>query len=105
MITNKYIPKIPSAFINHADVRFVLDSTIEGFPCEEREAIFFFHVLGKAVTEIAKVTCLSPQHIVSALTLYAERMESRLHFFKKFIPYDDDQLLSAGEILFLDMPV
>jgi len=103
--TNKYIPQIPSAFIDHDDVRFVLNETIEGFHYDEREAIFFFHVLGEAVTEIAKVTRLSPGHVVSALNLYAERLESRLHFFKKFVPHDDSNSLPAGELLFLDAPI
>jgi len=100
--TNRYIPQIPCAFIDHDDVKLVLNETIEGFHYDEKEAIIFFHVLGAAVTDIAKVTQLTPGHVVSALSLYAERLESKLCFFKKFVPHDVEQSLPAGEILFLD---
>ena len=94
--------KIPSAFINHADIRFVLDETIQGFHHEEREAIFFFYVLDAAVSDISSVTHLMPGHVASVVNLYAERLESKLCFFKKFVPYNDDELLPASEILFME---
>jgi len=99
------IPQIPSAFMHHDDVRFVLGEIIEGFHHEEKEAILFFYVLGTAVQEIANVTQLLPNHVTCVLNLYAERLHSRLCFFKKFVPYDASELIPASEILFSETPV
>ena len=85
------------------DVKFVLSRVLEEFQHEEKEAILFFYVLGATVQDIANVTKLMPAHVTSVLNLYAERLHSRLRFFKKFIPYSDDDLLPADEILFMDM--
>jgi len=93
------IPRIPSTFIDHADVKFVLDATLDGFQYEEKEAIFFFFVLDATVHDISEVTRLTPGHIVHALNLYAARLESKLRFFKKFVPHNDDEFLPAGEYL------
>jgi len=98
----QYIPQIPSAFLHHDDVKFVLCETLEGFRHEEKEAILFYYVLGTAVQDIANVTQLMPNHVTSVLNLYAERLRSRLHFFKKFVPYNDNELLPASEILFME---
>jgi len=96
------MPQIPSAFIDHEDVKFVLNDTINHFHHDEREAIFFHCVLGADVDDISEATCLTPSHVVSALNLYAERLESKLCFFKKFVPFDNAQSLPASELLFLD---
>ncbi|MCL2364965.1 MAG: hypothetical protein FWC71_09935 [Defluviitaleaceae bacterium] len=95
-----YMPQIPCAFIQHDDVKFVLDDTLNQFHHDEKEAIFFHWVLGATVNDISKVTSLTPMHIVSALNLYAERLESKLCFFKKFVPHDNAQSLPASELLF-----
>jgi len=97
-----YIPLIPSAFTQHRDVKWVLGDTINGFHPEEKQAIFFYCVLGVTIQEIATVTCLTQNHVASALNLYAERLQSRLHFFKKFVPHDEAESLPASEILFLE---
>jgi len=93
------MPQIPRAFIHHDDVKVVLNDTINTFHHDEQEAIIFHCVLGAAVNEIAQVTQLTPGHVVSALTLYAERLESKLRFFKKFVPHNADESLPASEIL------
>ena len=96
------IPQIPSAFVHHTDIKLVLGATMDEFMHDEKEAIFFFYALGAAVQDISLVTHLTPGHVTSALNLYAARMESKLRFFKKFIPHNDDESLSAGEYLFMD---
>ncbi|MCL2364370.1 MAG: hypothetical protein FWC71_06890 [Defluviitaleaceae bacterium] len=100
--TQTYIPAIPSAFINHKDVKWVLNDTINDFHHDEKEAIFFYCVLGVGVKDISKVTRLTSAHVTSALNLYAARLESKLCFFKKFVPHNDEESLPAGELLFLD---
>ena len=100
--TQTYIPAIPRAFIKHNDVKLVLNDTINDFHHDEKEAIFFYCVLGVEVNDISEVTRLTPGHVVSALNLYAQRLESRLCFFKKFVPHNDAESLPASEILFLD---
>ena len=97
-----YVPLIPRTFFDNADVTFVLNDTINGFQHEEKEAIYFHCVLGVAVKEIATITQLTQQHVYNALSLYAERLETRLRFFKKFVPHNNDEVLSASEILFSD---
>ena len=94
------MPQIPRAFINHDDVKIVLNDTINQFHHEEKEAIFFYCVLGATINDISEVTRLTPGHIVSALNLYAQRLESKLCFFKKFVPHNNDESLPASEILF-----
>jgi len=96
-----FMPQIPRSFINHADIRVVLDATLDDFGHEEKEAIFFFCALGAPVQDISTVTQLAPAHVVSTLNLYAARLESKLHFFKKFMPHNDTELLQAGEYLFM----
>jgi len=97
-----YIPAIPRAFTKHSDVKWVLSDTINDFHHDEKQAIFFYCVLGVTIKEIATVTRLTQKHVSSALNLYAERLQSRLCFFKKFVPHNDDESLPASEILFLD---
>jgi hypothetical protein len=96
------MPQIPRAFVRHDDVKFVLNETIKQFHHEEKEAIFFYCVLGADVNDISEVTSLTPKHVVSALNLYAERLESKLCFFKKFVPYSREESLPVSELLFAD---
>ncbi|MCL2364969.1 MAG: hypothetical protein FWC71_09955 [Defluviitaleaceae bacterium] len=98
------IPQIPRSFINHADFKVVMDATLDAFGHEEKEAIFFFCVLGAAVHDISTATQLTPGHITSTLNLYAARLENKVRFFKKFMPHNDTELLNAGEYLFMDAP-
>jgi len=100
-----FVPRIPRAFINHDDVKVVLNDTINQFHHEEKEAIFFHCVLGANVQDISQATQLSPVHVASALNLYAERLESRLCFFRKFVPHNNEESLPASALLFLDAPV
>jgi len=94
------VPQIPRTFFDNADVTYALNEIINGFQHEEKEAIYFHCVLGVAVSEIAFITRLSQQHVRTALNLYTERLETRLRFFKKFVPHDNNEVLSASEILF-----
>jgi len=96
------IPQIPCDYIKHNDIKRVLDETIEDFHHDEKEAIFFFCVLGVTIQEIAGVTRLTPHHVTSALNLYAERIESKLHFFKSFVPHNGD-FMPASDLLFNHM--
>ncbi|MCL2363649.1 MAG: hypothetical protein FWC71_03185 [Defluviitaleaceae bacterium] len=96
------VPHIPRTFFDNADVTYVLNEAINGFQHEEKEAIYFHCVLGVTVSEIATITRLTQQHVYNTLNLYAERLETRLRFFKKFVPHDKDEVLPVGEILFSD---
>ena len=100
----QYMPQIPSAFMDDDDVRFVLSETLKSFQFEEQEAIFFFFVLDAAVQDIAMTTQLMPGHVASVINLYTERLDSRLRFFKRFIPYDHDNILPASDFLLMEAP-
>jgi len=95
-------PNIPKAFIENDDVRFVLCNLITDFEHEEKQAIYYYSVLDATIDEIAKSIELSPAHVASALGLYSERLASKLKFFKKIMPYNEGDLLSISEILFLE---
>jgi len=96
------IPKVPKTFINNSDVKQVLCDITSGFRYEEKQAIYFYCALDITADEVAKVTQLSHTHVLSVLGLYSERLESMLCFFKSFMPYNANDLLSASEILFLE---
>jgi len=93
---------IPRAFIQNDDTRWVLCDIISDFNYEEKQAIYYCCVLDVTVEDVAERIELSPNHVASALGLYSERLESKLRFFKKIVPYDENDLLPICEILFLE---
>jgi len=99
-----HLPKVPRSFADHADFQVILNVTLNEFQHDEKEAIIFFCTLGAEIEDISVVTQLEPAHIVSTLNLYAARLESKVNFFKKFMPYNEAELLQAGEYLFMEAP-
>jgi len=93
------MPEIPRTFIRHTKVNQILCHTIEDFDYEEQAAVYYFCFLGLPISEIAALTQLSQPHVVGALTLYSERLKSKLDVFKKAVPHDADDLLPVSEIL------
>jgi len=93
------MPQIPRAFINHSKVKHLLCEMIENFGYEERQAIYYFCFLDVSVSEISKVTELTESHIISVLSLYSERLECKINFFKKAMPCNVDDVLPVSEIL------
>jgi len=98
------IPEMPSDFAYHDDIKVVLDSVIRNFRFEEQQAIYFYHILGVEVSELAQVMGLSENHVVGVLNLYSEQLESKLYFFRKIIPHNGNDMLPTNEILFLEPP-
>jgi len=96
------IPKIPRAFIENAPICQVLCTTIEEFNFEEKTVIYQYCFVKLKVSEIAKLTELSPLHIVSTLTLFSERLAFKLGVFKKAVFYDVDDLVSMQEMFELE---
>jgi len=93
---------IPRAFIKNDDARWVLSDIISDFSFEEKQAIYYSCVSNATVEDVAEKIELSPTHVASVLTLYLERLAHKLDFFKKFLPYDETDLLPISEILFLE---
>jgi len=94
------MPKIPRTFINHDRVRLLLYHLVDEFDYEERQALYFYCYLDDvSVSEIAEKVELSQLHVLSVLTLYSERLTSKLNFLKKAVPYDANDLLPVSEIL------
>jgi len=96
---------IPKAFIKNDDTRWILCDVINDFRHEEKQAIYYCCVLDVTIEDVAKKIALSPNHVASALGLYSERLESKLCFFRKIMPYDENDLLPIGEMLFLKASV
>jgi len=90
---------IPRDFINHDKVKIILCSILESFGYEEQMAICYFHLAGISIGEISQATELSESHVESALALYVERLEEKLNFLKKSIPFDEGDLLPISEML------
>ena len=95
-------PNIPRAFIKNDDSRWVLCDVISDFHYEEKQAIYYCCVLDTTVEDVAQRVELSPNHVASVLVLYSERLELKLFFFKKIMSYDESDLISVSEILFLE---
>lgn len=94
-------PKIPRSFLDKHYVKYILVSVVGGFDYEEQQVIYFFHVLGICIDDIAKASHLPPRHILNVLNLYTDRLNIELGFFKSYIDYDDKDLLTVGEMLLL----
>jgi len=96
------MPKIPRAFIDHAKISQVLYFTINEFNYEERVIIYLYCLVGFPISKIASLTELSSLYIVSALTLFSEKLVFKLTIFKKAVKYDADDLISIGEMLAIE---
>ena len=96
---------IPKAFMQNDDAKWVLCDVINDFHYEEKQAIYYFCVLDVTIEDVAEKIELSPNHVASTLGLYSERLESKLCFFRKIMPYDENDLLPIGEMLFLESSV
>jgi len=77
----------------------VLSHTIESFGCEEQEAIYVYCILDLPVSDIAKLTELSPNHVANTLMLYSERLAAKLSIFKRAVPYNESDMLPVSEML------
>ena len=98
-LSKQEMPKVPRAFVNHANIKLVLLHTAEDFGFEEQQAIYFYSLLDAPISEIADKTGLSQNHVTCVLKLYSERLASKLDLFKRAVPYDANDLLPVSEIL------
>ena len=93
------MPKIPSAFLAHDKIKYVLHHTIQEFNFEEQQAIRFYCVLGLPISELTLATGLTPTCILSVLTLFAERLRWRLNVFMQAIPTNPNDSLPVSDML------
>lgn len=93
------IPTIPRAFIEHPRVKHLFYHLITEFDYAEKQAIYFHHFGELPVDEISELTQLTIGHITSVLSLYSERLDYNVHFFKNILPYNIGDHLSIGEML------
>ncbi|MCL1788540.1 MAG: hypothetical protein FWG38_11185 [Defluviitaleaceae bacterium] len=92
------MPTIPKAFIDNDRIRQVLCYTASEFNYEEKRAIFLYCVVKLSIDEIATHVELPIPHVVSALVLYAQRLNFKLDVFKKAVPYDKAKQLSVMDL-------
>jgi len=92
-------PQIPQAFATHPKIMQILNETVYEFNHEEQQAIYYYHFTGLSPGVISRVVDLSEDHVVSALVLYAERLNMKIDLFKKVEPYDESEMLPINEIL------
>ena len=96
-------PTVPRAFVTHPKIKYAVYCLIEGFGYEEQQAIGYFYYLDDvSIKEIAEKTELTENRVLSSIGLYAERLEAKLEFFKRILPYDTSDVLPITEILFHD---
>ncbi|MCL1786506.1 MAG: hypothetical protein FWG38_00855 [Defluviitaleaceae bacterium] len=93
-------PTIPKAFVEDANARWVLSDIINDFYHEEKQAIYYSYAWDGAAENIGEKIELSQTHVASALWLYRERLTSKLDFFKRIIPHDENDHVPVSEILF-----
>ena len=94
---------IPKAFIHEESSKLFLCSLIENFNFEEKQAIYYCTIIDNAsIEEVAKKIDLTPDHVIGVLLIYSERLKYKLNFFKKIIPYDEDDTMSLEDMLFLE---
>ena len=91
--------KIPKSFMNHDDISFLMHEVLNDFSYEERQVIYFYCISDISIDDIAKATKLSKEYVVSVLSLYLERLNIKLHFFKSFMYYGEEDFLLVGEML------
>ncbi|MCL2363364.1 MAG: hypothetical protein FWC71_01735 [Defluviitaleaceae bacterium] len=92
-------PQIPQAFAMHPKIMQILHETVYEFNHEEQQAIYYYHFTGLSPRAIARVVELTEDHVVSALVLYAQRLNMKIDLFKKVEPYDESEMMQVDEIL------
>ncbi|MCL2425353.1 MAG: hypothetical protein FWD05_03340 [Oscillospiraceae bacterium] len=94
---------IPKAFIQEESSKLFLCNLIENFNFEEKQAIYYCTVVDNAsIDEIAKKIELTPEHVIGVLLIYSERLKYKLNFFKKIMPYDENDTIPLEEMLFIE---
>lgn len=101
--TDIKMPKIPTAFVKNSPIDQVLCLTIDEFNFEEQSVIYLYCFINLSVSEITALTKLSTLHVVSILSLYSERLASKLRVFKKAVPYDTADTVSVKEMFELEI--
>ena len=96
------MPLIPQEFLDHPRIGMVLAHTISDFDFEEQRAIYFYGLTDLPLSEIAATAQMTPAHTQSALTLYAERLKSKVELFQKAVPYNKKGLVPVSKLLLLD---
>jgi len=99
------MPKVPRDFVNNPKIAMVLHHTINEFDFEEQDVIHLYGVVKLPVREIITLTNFTPSRVISILTLYSERLASKLSVFRKAIPYGTADSVSVAEILELEKSV
>jgi len=94
-----HTPEVPKSFARHPKVMEALYAIVEDFNFEEQQAIYYHHHTKLSPQTIANVLELTEPHVISALTLYAERLASRIDLFKRTLPHDADDTMQPGDIL------
>ena len=95
------MPDIPKALLEHPKARYVLYNTIESFEFEEQMAIYLYNILDLPVSEIGSSLSLSQEHVISILTICAERLAFKVDVFKKAVPYTDE-IVHISEVFALE---
>ena len=97
-------PTVPRAFVTHHKIKYVVYSLIEHFDREEQQAIgYFYYIDDVSIKDIAERTELTENRVLGSICLYAERLEAKLEFFKRILPYDTNDVLQITDILFHDV--
>ena len=97
-------PTVPRAFVTHPKIKYEVYSIIEHFDREEQQAIgYFYYIDNVSIKEIAERTELTENRVLGSICLYAERLEAKLEFFKRILPYDKNDVLQMTDILFHDV--
>jgi len=92
--------KIPKVFLEHPKIKYLFHGLIDQFNFEEKRAIYFYYFSDKGIDEIIAVTDMTFTHVESVLQLYTERLEAKVKFFKKILPYNSNDQFSVSELLF-----
>jgi len=77
----------------------ILSATVNEFGHEEQCAIYYHHFMNLPLWSIARTVQLSEGHVVSAINLFAARLDEKLDFFKKVQPHDANDVLPVRDIL------
>jgi hypothetical protein len=94
--------KVPRDFLNNDDIRYILSDVLNDFDYEERRVIYFCCILDISISDVLEATILSKSHIKSVLNLYSARLENKLGFFREFVDYNQENLVTIEEMLFPD---
>jgi len=72
---------------------------MDEFNHDEQCAIHYHHLLDMPPCDIANTVQLSERHVLSAIYLFAARIDEKLEFFRKVQPHDDNDVLPVCDIL------